>query len=213
MACRPVSYAWWKKLSDSWAHGWKSQAFYSKKVGRNQQQPSLLAKSLLWADSGCQSTWPWLGRWHGFKSYERLSLLNCPAWMKDRFISPITKLKIGHLISICTLNIMIFLFVLFLEFIALLDNYESETGREEVVTQQEKHENQHFIDAIYETEPMKIAHEYLAGKGLVAQDQSQFKRQLYDMWFTMYSRTGDKRWISYFLFSVAESLLHHRGLG
>ena len=49
-----------------------------------------------------------------------------------------------------------------------MDNYESETGREEVVTQQEKHENQHFIDSIYETEPMKIAHEYLAGKGLVA---------------------------------------------
>ena len=77
---------------------------------------------------------------------------------------------------------MIFLFVLIsLEFIALLDNYESETGREEVVTQQEKHENQHFVDAIYETEPMKIAHEYLAGKGLVAAGQSQFKRQLYDM--------------------------------
>ena len=40
---------------------------------------------------------------------------------------------------------------------------------------------------------MRIAHEYLAGKGLVAAGQSQFKRQLYDMWFTMYSRTGDKR--------------------
>ena len=79
-----------------------------------------------------------------------------------------------------------------------MDNYESETGREEVVTQQEKGENQHFIDAIYETEPMKIVHEYLAGKGLVAAGQSQFKRQLYDMWFTMYSRTGDKRWIGYF---------------
>ena len=74
-----------------------------------------------------------------------------------------------------------------------MDNYESETGQGEVVTQEEVRENQCFIDAIYETEPMKIAHEYLAGKRLVAAGQSQFKRQLYDMWFTMYSRTGDKR--------------------
>ena len=74
-----------------------------------------------------------------------------------------------------------------------MDNYESEMGQEEDVTQQEEHENQHFIDAIYETEPMKIAHEYLVGEGLVAEDQSPFKRQLYDMWFTMFSRTGDKR--------------------
>ena len=43
-------------------------------------------------------------------------------------------------------------------------------GQEEDVTQQEEHENQHFIDAIYETEPMKIAHEYLVGKGLVAEE-------------------------------------------
>ena len=43
-------------------------------------------------------------------------------------------------------------------------------GQEEDVTQQEEHENQHFIDAIYKTEPMKIAHEYLVGKGLVAEE-------------------------------------------
>lgn len=89
--------------------------------------------------------------------------------------------------------ILIALVVLVLGFIALLDNYESETGQEEVVTQHEVRENQVFIDVIMETEPMKIAHEYLANKGLMPRDRAQFKRELYSLWFKMYRRTRGVR--------------------
>jgi len=75
----------------------------------------------------------------------------------------------------------------------LLDNYESETGQEEVVTQHEVRENQVFIDVIMETEPMKIAHEYLANKGLMPRDRALFKRELYSLWFKMYRRTRGVR--------------------
>lgn len=78
-------------------------------------------------------------------------------------------------------------------FIALLDNYESEGGQGEVVTQHEIRENQCFIDAIYETEPMKIAHKYLADKGLMPRERPQFKRELYNLWFKMYQRTKGVR--------------------
>jgi len=75
----------------------------------------------------------------------------------------------------------------------LLDNYESETGQGEVVTPHEVKENQVFIDVIMETEPMKIAHEYLAKKGLMPHDRAQFKRALYSLWFNMYRRTRGVR--------------------
>lgn len=84
--------------------------------------------------------------------------------------------------------------VLLLGFVALLDNYESETGQGEVVTQHEVRENQVFIDVIMETEPMKIAHEYLANKGLMPRDRAHFKRELYSLWFKMYRRTRGVRW-------------------
>ncbi|XP_068679487.1 uridylate-specific endoribonuclease B-like [Montipora capricornis] len=81
----------------------------------------------------------------------------------------------------------------FRRFIALLDNYESEGGQKEVVTQEEVRENQCFIDAIYETEPMKIAHKYLAEKKLMPSDRAQFKWALYNLWFKMYQRTKGVR--------------------
>lgn len=81
----------------------------------------------------------------------------------------------------------------FRRFIALLDNYESEGGQKEVVTQEEVRENQCFIDAIYETEPMKIAHKYLAEKKLMPGDRAQFKWALYNLWFKMYQRTKGVR--------------------
>ena len=81
-----------------------------------------------------------------------------------------------------------------LGFIALLDNYESEGGHGEVVTQHEIRENQCFIDAIYETEPMKIAHKYLAEKGLMPGDRPGFKKALYNLWFKLYRRTKGVRY-------------------
>lgn len=81
----------------------------------------------------------------------------------------------------------------FARFIALLDNYESEGGHGEVVTQHEIRENQCFIDAIYETEPMRIAHKYLAEKGLMPGDRPGFKKALYNLWFKLYRRTKGVR--------------------
>ena len=75
----------------------------------------------------------------------------------------------------------------------MLDNYKSEGGLGEVVTEEEVKENQEFIDAIMKTEPMKIAHHYLAEKGLVPRDPGHFKRQLYMLWFKLYRRTKGVR--------------------
>ncbi|XP_062510215.1 uridylate-specific endoribonuclease B-like [Corticium candelabrum] len=74
-------------------------------------------------------------------------------------------------------------------FIALLDNYERETTVPETVTPEEERENWTFIDAIMETEPMKEAHRFLAGKKKSPSDEQGFKRQLYDIWFKLYRRT------------------------
>ncbi|XP_031556900.1 poly(U)-specific endoribonuclease-B-like [Actinia tenebrosa] len=74
-------------------------------------------------------------------------------------------------------------------FVKLLDNYTSDTGKREVVTQEEINENRIFIDLIYETGPIQIAHKYLASKGLVPADRPSFKKKLYSLWFDLYSRT------------------------
>lgn len=73
-------------------------------------------------------------------------------------------------------------------FINLLDNYEMSTGVSETVTSEELKENRLFIDAIMETDIMKCAHKYLVRKGQSPSDVSQFKRQLYDIWFRLYHR-------------------------
>eukprot|EP00064_Thunnus_orientalis_P023309 superscaffoldBa00008674_g23545 len=73
-------------------------------------------------------------------------------------------------------------------FINLLDNYEMSTGVSETVTSEELKENRLFIDAIMETDIMKCAHKYLVKKGQSPSDVSQFKRQLYDIWFRLYHR-------------------------
>ncbi|KAM9388103.1 uridylate-specific endoribonuclease [Phaethornis superciliosus] len=81
----------------------------------------------------------------------------------------------------------------FATFIALLDNYETSTGVEEVVTPEEIAENNCFIDAILETEVMKLAHEYLLKKNLAKPNLADFKNQLYDIWFQLYARKeGDR---------------------
>ena len=78
-------------------------------------------------------------------------------------------------------------------FIALLDNYESETGREEIVTEQEREENWAFLDAIMETTVMQKAHAYLVEKGLSPEDVGDFKEQLDDIWFKLYKRSRGSR--------------------
>ncbi|XP_034558173.1 poly(U)-specific endoribonuclease-C [Notolabrus celidotus] len=73
-------------------------------------------------------------------------------------------------------------------FINLLDNYEASTGVSERVTREELQENRLFIDSMMETEVMKCAHKYLVEKRQSPSEPSQFKRQLYDIWFRLYHR-------------------------
>ncbi|XP_060759292.1 poly(U)-specific endoribonuclease-C-like [Neoarius graeffei] len=73
-------------------------------------------------------------------------------------------------------------------FIKLLDNYEMSTGVAEKVTHEELEENNIFLDAILQTKVMKRAHGYLVSKGQASCDVSQFKRQLFDIWFKLYHR-------------------------
>ncbi|KAI3373237.1 hypothetical protein L3Q82_006546 [Scortum barcoo] len=78
-------------------------------------------------------------------------------------------------------------------FISLLDNYESDTGEPEIVTPEEVAENHKFLDSIIQTPTMKIAHKYLVEKHLSPADDTQFKEQLYRIWFELYARRGSSR--------------------
>ncbi|XP_070556989.1 uridylate-specific endoribonuclease B-like [Ptychodera flava] len=78
-------------------------------------------------------------------------------------------------------------------FVALLDNYEQETGLQEEVTEEEFRENCRFIDSIMKTKVMKEAHKFLVSKGASPRDEQAFKRQLYDIWFKLYRRTKGVR--------------------
>ncbi|KAM9581422.1 poly(U)-specific endoribonuclease-B-like [Guaruba guarouba] len=79
----------------------------------------------------------------------------------------------------------------FATFISLLDNYETSTGVAEVVTPEETAENNRFLDAILATKVMKLAHEYLLKKNLAKPNLADFKHQLYDIWFQLYTRKGE----------------------
>ena len=81
----------------------------------------------------------------------------------------------------------------FSAFRALLDNYELDCGKAEVVTYEEKKENRDFIDAIMETDVMKEAHKYLVEKKKVPPAVNDFKCKLYNLWFRLIQRTrGDR---------------------
>lgn len=74
-------------------------------------------------------------------------------------------------------------------FIKLLDNYESDTGVAETVTEEELRENKHFTDLVFASKPMQLAHKFLAYKGKATKDVAKFKQEFYDMWFRLYRRS------------------------
>lgn len=81
----------------------------------------------------------------------------------------------------------------FAAFISLLDNYESDTGVPEIVTPEEEAENHKFLDCMVKTPTMKIAHKYLVQKKLSPENLTEFKKQLYRIWFELYIRRGSSR--------------------
>ena len=77
----------------------------------------------------------------------------------------------------------------------LLDNYEISTKEAEKVTPEEEKENRDFIDCIMETPVMQECHQYLAGKNKAPEDVMDFKRLLYKIWFYIYKRTRNDRYV------------------
>jgi len=88
-------------------------------------------------------------------------------------------------------NLSVFLF--FQAFRALLDNYESDTNKAEVVSTEEERENWNFIELICATPVMIEAHRFLSAEHKVSADMNEFKRLLYDIWFKLYKRTREDR--------------------
>jgi poly(U)-specific endoribonuclease len=77
----------------------------------------------------------------------------------------------------------------FAAFIALLDNYIAETGKAEVVTDEERKENMDFLNLIMDTAVMQYVHHYLIAKGKIrSTDRNDFIRDLNRLWFGLYSR-------------------------
>jgi poly(U)-specific endoribonuclease len=74
-------------------------------------------------------------------------------------------------------------------FVALLDNYWSETGRAEVVTDAERSEVWNFLNAVMDTQPMQYCHQYCVRHGSnVPSDPDDFKKLLQKIWFELYRR-------------------------
>lgn len=75
-------------------------------------------------------------------------------------------------------------------FKALLDNYESRTGRNESHTSQEKREVDAFLKAILQTGPMQYCHQYLRAKkgDEIPSSLGGFQKLLQEIWFDLYRR-------------------------
>lgn len=74
-------------------------------------------------------------------------------------------------------------------FISLLDNYIAATGSSEVVTNEEVRENNDFLNLCMDTAVMQYVHQYLLAKGKTrATDRDAFIREVYKVWFGLYSR-------------------------
>lgn len=76
---------------------------------------------------------------------------------------------------------------------ALLDNYKLETRQQEVLTTHELNEESEFVDALLETDVIRIAAKFLIDEGKI-NNVSELKPLLVDLWFTFYSRTASSKY-------------------
>lgn len=81
-------------------------------------------------------------------------------------------------------------------FVNLLDNYESDMDKPEVVTAEEEEENWNFLGLLMETEVMKEVHRFLVSLNKAPSDVHHFKKNLYNIWFQMYKRLQEDRSIN-----------------
>eukprot|EP01036_Dinobryon_divergens_P024318 gene24318-32755_t len=77
----------------------------------------------------------------------------------------------------------------FKSFIAIFDNYIANTGQTEVVTSEERQENQRFLNFAMDTAVMQYVHKYLLATGKTrSATRNQFIAELNEIWFGLYSR-------------------------
>ena len=69
----------------------------------------------------------------------------------------------------------------------LLDNYQFDNQRAEIVTRLEQAEIEQFIEHILETEPIEIARKYINHQLKIYCNQDKFKWQLKSIWFDLYT--------------------------
>ena len=80
-------------------------------------------------------------------------------------------------------------------FVALLDNYDAEVGKEENLSNAERQEISSFLDAILQTAPMQFCHKYCHAKNPsgVPASLSGFRTLLFKIWFELYNRSRGGR--------------------
>ncbi|XP_069087030.1 uridylate-specific endoribonuclease C-like [Pleurodeles waltl] len=71
---------------------------------------------------------------------------------------------------------------------ALLDNYDRMTGTAETVPGSEIQEQDAFLEEIFKTQVINKLYNFLSSKGFYA-SQLEFKRDLKEMWFGLYTRS------------------------
>ncbi|KAL3317899.1 hypothetical protein Ciccas_003438 [Cichlidogyrus casuarinus] len=72
--------------------------------------------------------------------------------------------------------------------IATFDNFVAEVGINEEATAQKMNEYKTLVNEVCKTRVMQIAHRFLAQRGLSPQSLEDFKWQVLELWFTLYSR-------------------------
>ncbi len=81
----------------------------------------------------------------------------------------------------------------------MFDNYSSETGVNEELTDQEIREERRFIDACMNTRLMQECHRFLVDEEKAPGDDKEFKDFLIDIWFDFYSRSADEEYSMFLL--------------
>lgn len=74
-------------------------------------------------------------------------------------------------------------------FLNLLDNYDRKTGIDEIYSPQEVKEQEHFLQEVMKTKPLKELYKFFHEKGLYTSEK-EFTDDLHKMWFGLYSRSS-----------------------
>lgn len=79
---------------------------------------------------------------------------------------------------------------LYAAYVALLDNYNAQTGVSETSTPQQAAEEDAFLTQVMATRPMRYVHALLTAKRLAPPGQAEWKAALHQQWFRKYTRAA-----------------------